>query len=58
MIFDFISSPFSGSALLVHPVTEPKATVVDVFLPGPNEVRVNDSRISSMSHISSLVLMN
>lgn len=27
-----------GSALLVHPVTEPKATVVDVFLPGPNEV--------------------
>ncbi|XP_016000387.2 neutral alpha-glucosidase C isoform X1 [Rousettus aegyptiacus] len=27
-----------GSALLVHPVTEPKATVVDVFLPGSNEV--------------------
>lgn len=25
-------------ALLVHPVTEPKATVVDVFLPGSNEV--------------------
>ncbi|XP_026939817.1 neutral alpha-glucosidase C isoform X5 [Sagmatias obliquidens] len=27
-----------GSALLVHPVTEPKATVVDVFLPGSSEV--------------------
>ncbi|XP_054421516.1 neutral alpha-glucosidase C [Pteronotus mesoamericanus] len=27
-----------GSALLVHPVTEPKATMVDVFLPGSNEV--------------------
>nr|XP_025854319.1 neutral alpha-glucosidase C isoform X2 [Vulpes vulpes] len=27
-----------GSALLVHPVTEPKATTVDVFLPGSNEV--------------------
>ncbi|KAJ8776887.1 hypothetical protein J1605_015064 [Eschrichtius robustus] len=27
-----------GSALLVHPVTEPKASVVDVFLPGSNEV--------------------
>ncbi|KAM5240873.1 neutral alpha-glucosidase C isoform 4-T5 [Hipposideros larvatus] len=27
-----------GCALLVHPVTEPKATVVDVFLPGRNEV--------------------
>ncbi|KAM8781438.1 neutral alpha-glucosidase C isoform 1-T1 [Rhynchonycteris naso] len=29
-----------GGALLVHPVTEPKATVVDVFLPGSNEARV------------------
>ncbi|XP_045863498.1 neutral alpha-glucosidase C isoform X4 [Meles meles] len=27
-----------GSALLVHPVTEPKASTVDVFLPGSNEV--------------------
>ncbi|XP_042639632.1 neutral alpha-glucosidase C [Orycteropus afer afer] len=27
-----------GSALLVHPVTEPKATMVDVFLPGSDEV--------------------
>ncbi|XP_065797445.1 neutral alpha-glucosidase C isoform X3 [Muntiacus reevesi] len=27
-----------GSALLVHPVTEPKATVVDVFLPGSSEI--------------------
>ncbi|KAM4829657.1 neutral alpha-glucosidase C isoform 5-T6 [Thomomys bottae] len=27
-----------GSALLVHPVTEPKATMIDVFLPGPNEI--------------------
>uniref|UniRef100_A0A9L0S6D0 Glucosidase alpha, neutral C n=1 Tax=Equus caballus TaxID=9796 RepID=A0A9L0S6D0_HORSE len=27
-----------GSALLVHPVTELEATVVDVFLPGSNEV--------------------
>ncbi|KAM9646126.1 neutral alpha-glucosidase C isoform 2-T2 [Trichechus inunguis] len=27
-----------GSALLVHPVTEPKAAVVDVFLPGSDEV--------------------
>ncbi|XP_058397317.1 neutral alpha-glucosidase C isoform X4 [Diceros bicornis minor] len=27
-----------GSALLVHPVTEAKATMVDVFLPGSNEV--------------------
>ncbi|XP_007533682.2 neutral alpha-glucosidase C isoform X2 [Erinaceus europaeus] len=27
-----------GSALLVHPVTEPKATVVDVLLPGSTEV--------------------
>ncbi|XP_039088662.1 neutral alpha-glucosidase C isoform X3 [Hyaena hyaena] len=27
-----------GSALLVHPVTEPKATTVSVFLPGSNEV--------------------
>ncbi|XP_049753585.1 neutral alpha-glucosidase C isoform X5 [Elephas maximus indicus] len=27
-----------GSALLVHPVTEPKVTVVDVFLPGSDEV--------------------
>ncbi|XP_010623078.1 neutral alpha-glucosidase C isoform X1 [Fukomys damarensis] len=27
-----------GSALLVHPVTEPKATMVDVFLPGSNEI--------------------
>ncbi|XP_004623565.1 neutral alpha-glucosidase C [Octodon degus] len=27
-----------GSALLVHPVTEPKATTVDVFLPGSNEI--------------------
>ncbi|XP_049637465.1 neutral alpha-glucosidase C [Suncus etruscus] len=27
-----------GSALLIHPVTEPKATMVDVFLPGSNEV--------------------
>ncbi|XP_051678427.2 neutral alpha-glucosidase C isoform X4 [Oryctolagus cuniculus] len=27
-----------GSALLVHPVTEPKATEVDVFLPGSDEV--------------------
>ncbi|ELW48122.1 Neutral alpha-glucosidase C [Tupaia chinensis] len=27
-----------GSALLVRPVTEPKATMVDVFLPGLNEV--------------------
>ncbi|KAM6181104.1 neutral alpha-glucosidase C [Erethizon dorsatum] len=27
-----------GSALLVHPVTEPKATTVDVFLPGSSEI--------------------
>ncbi|XP_028363622.1 neutral alpha-glucosidase C [Phyllostomus discolor] len=27
-----------GSALLVHPVTEPKVTLVDVFLPGSSEV--------------------
>uniref|UniRef100_A0A452FV71 Glucosidase alpha, neutral C n=1 Tax=Capra hircus TaxID=9925 RepID=A0A452FV71_CAPHI len=27
-----------GSALLVHPVTEPKASVVDVFLPGSSEI--------------------
>uniref|UniRef100_A0A8C5LHP7 Glucosidase, alpha; neutral C n=1 Tax=Jaculus jaculus TaxID=51337 RepID=A0A8C5LHP7_JACJA len=27
-----------GSALLAHPVTEPKATTVDVFLPGSNEI--------------------
>lgn len=27
-----------GSALLIHPVTEPKATVVDVFLPGSSEI--------------------
>ncbi|XP_070653444.1 neutral alpha-glucosidase C isoform X4 [Bos indicus] len=27
-----------GGALLVHPVTEPKATVVDVFLPGSSEI--------------------
>lgn len=27
-----------GSALLVHPVTEPKTTTVDVFLPGSHEV--------------------
>ncbi|XP_006831953.1 PREDICTED: neutral alpha-glucosidase C [Chrysochloris asiatica] len=27
-----------GSALLVHPVTEPKVTMVDVFLPGSDEV--------------------
>ncbi|XP_054987244.1 neutral alpha-glucosidase C [Sorex araneus] len=27
-----------GSALLVHPVTEPKATMVDVLLPGSDEV--------------------
>ncbi|XP_076983673.1 neutral alpha-glucosidase C isoform X2 [Tamandua tetradactyla] len=27
-----------GSALLVHPVTQPKATIIDVFLPGTNEV--------------------
>ncbi|KAF4017340.1 hypothetical protein G4228_009070, partial [Cervus hanglu yarkandensis] len=29
-----------GSALLIHPVTEPKATVVDVFLPGSSEIPV------------------
>nr|XP_027781781.1 neutral alpha-glucosidase C [Marmota flaviventris] len=27
-----------GSALLVHPVTEPKTTMVDVFLPRSNEI--------------------
>ncbi|XP_029426122.1 neutral alpha-glucosidase C isoform X5 [Nannospalax galili] len=27
-----------GSALLVHPVTELQAAMVDVFLPGPNEI--------------------
>ncbi|XP_034349953.1 neutral alpha-glucosidase C isoform X1 [Arvicanthis niloticus] len=30
-----------GSALLVHPVTEPQTTTIDVFLPGPNEVWYN-----------------
>ncbi|KAK2506891.1 hypothetical protein MC885_019871 [Smutsia gigantea] len=45
-----------GSALLVHPVTEPKTTTVDVFLPGSNEVRVNDKQphMYLMFHISSL----
>ncbi|XP_069861985.1 neutral alpha-glucosidase C isoform X3 [Dipodomys merriami] len=27
-----------GSALLVHPVTEAKTTMIDIFLPGPNEI--------------------
>ena len=35
---DSAESCLKESALLVHPVTEPKATVVDVFLPGSNEV--------------------
>lgn len=29
-----------GSALLVHPVTAPQTTVIDVFLPGSNEIPV------------------
>lgn len=36
-----------GSALLVHPVTEPKATVVDVFLPGSNEVWYDSKTFAS-----------
>ncbi|XP_058149987.1 neutral alpha-glucosidase C isoform X2 [Dasypus novemcinctus] len=36
--FDVEDEYMLGSALLVHPVTEPKATIVDVFLPGSNEV--------------------
>ncbi|XP_021796159.1 neutral alpha-glucosidase C isoform X5 [Papio anubis] len=36
--FDMEDEYMLGSALLVHPVTEPKATTVDVFLPGSNEV--------------------
>lgn len=42
---------FSGSALLVHPVTEPKASTVDVFLPGSNEVRINDKELRNL-HVS------
>uniref|UniRef100_A0A8C9HJ39 Glycoside hydrolase family 31 N-terminal domain-containing protein n=1 Tax=Piliocolobus tephrosceles TaxID=591936 RepID=A0A8C9HJ39_9PRIM len=37
--FDMEDEYMLGDALLVHPVTEPKATTVDVFLPGPNEVK-------------------
>lgn len=33
----------SGNALLVYPVTEPKATSVNVFLPGSQEVRIADT---------------
>lgn len=41
---------FSGSALLVHPVTAPQTTVIDVFLPGSNEVRaVADTSLLSPS---------
>ncbi|XP_036120392.1 neutral alpha-glucosidase C isoform X1 [Molossus molossus] len=36
-----------GSALLVHPVTEPKATVVDVFLPGSSEVWYDSKTFAS-----------
>ncbi|XP_070280616.1 neutral alpha-glucosidase C isoform X2 [Myotis yumanensis] len=36
-----------GSALLVHPVTEPKATVVDVFLPGSDEVWYDSKTFAS-----------
>ncbi|XP_016783503.2 neutral alpha-glucosidase C isoform X3 [Pan troglodytes] len=38
--FDMEDEYMLGSALLVHPVTEPKATTVDVFLPGSNEIPV------------------
>lgn len=36
-----------GSALLIHPVTEPKATVVDVFLPGSNEIWYDSKTFAS-----------
>lgn len=32
------------SALVVNPVTEPKATMTDVFLPGSNEVCHNSNK--------------
>ncbi|XP_048188841.1 neutral alpha-glucosidase C isoform X1 [Perognathus longimembris pacificus] len=35
--FDVEDEYMLGNALLVHPVTEPRTTMIDVFLPGPNE---------------------
>ncbi|XP_075387015.1 neutral alpha-glucosidase C isoform X1 [Tenrec ecaudatus] len=37
-VFSLEDEYMLGSALLVHPVTEPKATEIDVFLPGSDEV--------------------